>query len=133
MLEKFFKLEERNTSFKQEAIGGTVTFLTMAYIIFVNPNILSAAGMDKAALISVTCIAAIVGTLLVGLWANVPFAMAPGMGLNAMFAFTLVMSDGATWQQALGVVTLSGIVFIIISISAHIPAARSVAGRSTCM
>ena len=116
MLEKIFKLKERNTSFKQEAIGGTVTFLTMAYIIFVNPNILSAAGMDKAALISVTCIAAIIGTLLVGLWANVPFAMAPGMGLNAMFAFTLVMSDGATWQQALGVVSMSGVVFIIISL-----------------
>ncbi|HSD06961.1 NCS2 family permease, partial [Flavobacterium sp.] len=116
MLEKIFRIKERNSSFKQEAIGGTVTFLTMAYIIFVNPNILSAAGMDKAALISVTCIAAIIGTLLVGLWANVPFAMAPGMGLNAMFAYTLVMSHGATWQQALGVVTMSGVVFIIISI-----------------
>lgn len=116
MLEKLFKIKERNSSFRQEAIGGTVTFLTMAYIIFVNPNILSAAGMDKSALISVTCIAAIIGTLMVGLWANVPFAMAPGMGLNAMFSFTLVMSHGASWQQALGVVTLSGIVFIIISL-----------------
>lgn len=116
MLQKIFKLEERNTTIRQEAIGGTVTFLTMAYIIFVNPNILSATGMDKSALISVTCIAAIIGTLLVGLWANVPFAMAPGMGLNAMFAFTLVLSDGATWQQALGVVFMSGVVFIIISV-----------------
>jgi AGZA family xanthine/uracil permease-like MFS transporter len=116
MLERVFKLKERNSTIKQEAIGGTVTFLTMAYIIFVNPNILSATGMDKSALISVTCIAAIIGTLLVGLWANVPFAMAPGMGLNAMFAFTLVLSDGATWQQALGVVFMSGVVFIIISI-----------------
>lgn len=116
MLEKIFKLKERNSSIKQEAIGGTVTFLTMAYIIFVNPNILSATGMDKSALITITCLAAIIGTLLVGFWANVPFAMAPGMGLNAMFAFTLVLKDGATWQQALGVVFMSGVVFIIISV-----------------
>lgn len=116
MLEKIFKIRERNTSIKQEFIGGMVTFLTMAYIIFVNPNILSVTGMDKDALITVTCLAGIIGSLLVGLWANVPFAMAPGMGLNAMFAYTLVKADGATWQQALGVVFLSGIVFIIISI-----------------
>lgn len=116
MLEKIFNLKERNTNIRQEAIGGTVTFLTMAYIIFVNPNILSATGMDKSALITVTCLAAIIGTLLVGFWANVPFAMAPGMGLNAMFAYTLVLNDGATWQQALGVVFMSGIFFIIISI-----------------
>ncbi|WP_348811596.1 NCS2 family permease [Flavobacterium maritimum] len=116
MLEKIFNLKERNTNIRQEAIGGTVTFLTMAYIIFVNPNILSATGMDKSALITVTCLAAIIGTLLVGFWANVPFAMAPGMGLNAMFAYTLVLNDGATWQQALGVVFMSGVFFIIISI-----------------
>ncbi|MCG9790861.1 NCS2 family permease [Flavobacterium algicola] len=116
MLEKIFNLKERNTNIKQEAIGGMVTFLTMAYIIFVNPNILSTTGMDKSALITVTCLAAIIGTLIVGFWANVPFAMAPGMGLNAMFAFTLVLKDGATWQQALGVVFLSGVVFIIISV-----------------
>jgi AGZA family xanthine/uracil permease-like MFS transporter len=116
MLEKIFNLKERNTSIRHEAIGGTVTFLTMAYIIFVNPNILATTGMDKSALISVTCLAAIVGTLLVGFWANVPFAMAPGMGLNAMFAYTLVLNDGATWQQALGVVFMSGVFFIIISV-----------------
>jgi AGZA family xanthine/uracil permease-like MFS transporter len=116
MLEKIFNLKERNTNIRQEAIGGAVTFLTMAYIIFVNPNILSTTGMDKSALISITCLAAIIGTLLVGFWANVPFAMAPGMGLNAMFAFTLVLKDGATWQQALGVVFMSGVVFIIISV-----------------
>lgn len=116
MFEKIFNLKERNTNIRQEAIGGTVTFLTMAYIIFVNPNILSATGMDKSALITVTCLAAIIGTLLVGFWANVPFAMAPGMGLNAMFAYTLVLNDGATWQQALGVVFMSGVFFIIISI-----------------
>lgn len=116
MLEKIFKLKARETSIKQELIGGLVTFLTMAYIIFVNPDILSAAGMPKESLITVTCVAAVIGTLLVGLWANVPFAMAPGMGLNAMFTYTLVLSQGATWQQALGVVFLSGVFFIIISL-----------------
>lgn len=112
----FFKLKERNTTFKQECIGGMVTFLAMAYIVFVNPNILAMTGMPKEALISVTCIAAIFGTLLVGLWANVPFAMAPGMGLNAMFAFTLVLGKGMSWQDALGVVFLSGVFFTIISL-----------------
>ena len=116
MLEKFFKIQQRKSSVKQEFIGGLVSFLTMAYIIFVNPNILAAAGMPKEALITVTCLASIIGTLMVGLWANVPFAMAPGMGLNAMFAFSLVMGQGATWQQALGVVFLSGLFFILISL-----------------
>lgn len=116
MLNKLFKLQERSTSIRQEFMGGLVTFLTMAYIIFVNPNILADAGMPKEALITVTCVAAIIGTLIVGLWANVPFAMAPGMGLNAMFAYTLVLSQGASWQQALGVVFMSGIFFILISI-----------------
>ncbi len=116
MLNRIFKLQERNTNIRQELTGGLVTFLTMAYIIFVNPNILADAGMPKEALITVTCVAAIIGTLIVGLWANVPFAMAPGMGLNAMFAYTLVLSQGASWQQALGVVFLSGVFFIIISV-----------------
>ncbi len=116
MLNKLFKLQERSTGIRQEFMGGLVTFLTMAYIIFVNPNILADAGMPKEALITVTCVAAIIGTLIVGLWANVPFAMAPGMGLNAMFAYTLVLSQGASWQQALGVVFMSGIFFILISI-----------------
>jgi AGZA family xanthine/uracil permease-like MFS transporter len=111
----YFKIKERETSVKQEALGGLVTFLSMAYIIFVNPNILSMTGMPKEALISVTCIAAIFGTLLVGIWAKVPFAMAPGMGLNAMFAFTLVLGQGVSWQDALGVVFLSGVFFTIIS------------------
>lgn len=112
---EYFKIKERETSVKQEALGGLVTFLSMAYIIFVNPNILSMTGMPKEALISVTCIAAIFGTLLVGIWAKVPFAMAPGMGLNAMFAFTLVLGQGVSWQDALGVVFLSGVFFTIIS------------------
>ncbi len=88
----------------------------MAYIIFVNPNVLGEAGMDKGALITVTCVASFIGTILAGLWVNVPFAMAPGMGLNAFFTYTLVMGKGATWEQALGVVFFSGIVFLILTL-----------------
>jgi AGZA family xanthine/uracil permease-like MFS transporter len=112
----FFKLKEHGTDAKSEIIGGVTTFLTMAYIIFVNPMILSEAGMDKPALIAVTCLAAALGTLLVGLWANVPFAMAPGMGLNAFFTYTLVMGQGLSWETALGVVFVSGIAFLILTV-----------------
>ncbi|MBZ4682715.1 MAG: adenine/guanine/hypoxanthine permease [Fusobacteriaceae bacterium] len=115
-LMNFFKIEEHHSSIKREVIGGFTTFITMAYIIFVNPNILSATGMDKGALITVTCLASFIGTVLAGLWVNVPFAMAPGMGLNAFFTFTLVIGKGATWQQALGVVFLSGIIFLLLTI-----------------
>ncbi|BDU50763.1 NCS2 family permease [Haliovirga abyssi] len=115
-MERVFKLKEHNTTVKQEVIGGATTFLTMAYIIFVNPNILSATGMDKGALITVTILAAFIGTLLVGVWANVPFAMAPGMGLNAFFAFTLVLGQKVSWQTALGVVFVSGIAFLILTV-----------------
>ncbi|BDC98649.1 NCS2 family permease [Persicobacter psychrovividus] len=115
-MEKFFKLQERGTTVKQEIFGGLTTFLTMAYIIFVNPNILGAAGMDQPALITVTCIAAIVGTLLAAFWSNVPFAMAPGMGLNAFFTYTLVLGQGAKWEEALGVVFFSGVVFLILTV-----------------
>lgn len=115
-MKNFFKLEERKTNFKQEITAGITTFLTMAYIIFVNPNILSASGMDKGALISVTCLAAAIGTMICGIWVNVPFAMAPGMGLNAFFTYTLVLGSGATWQEGLGVVFISGILFIILTL-----------------
>lgn len=115
-LENFFKLKEHNTTVKKEFIGGLTTFITMAYIIFVNPNILGEAGMDKGALITVTCVASFIGTLLAGLWVNVPFAMAPGMGLNAFFTYTLVMGKGATWEQALGVVFFSGVVFLVLTL-----------------
>lgn len=112
----FFKLKEHGTTVKQEISGGVVTFLTMAYIIFVNPQILSEAGMDKGAVITVTCLAAFIGTMIVALWANVPFAMAPGMGLNAFFTYTLVMQKGMSWQTALGIVFLSGVIFLILTI-----------------
>ncbi len=115
-LSAFFRLEEHGTNFKTEVIGGITTFITMAYIIFVNPNILGDAGMDKGALITVTCLASFVGTIITALWVNVPFAMAPGMGLNAFFAYTLVIGQGATWQEALGVVFFSGVVFLLFTL-----------------
>ena len=116
MLEKLFKLEANRTTASREIAAGVTTFLTMGYIIFVNPNILSATGMDKGALITATILAASIGTILAGFWANVPFAMAPGMGLNAFFAFTLVLGKGVTWQTALGVVFISGVLFFLLTI-----------------
>lgn len=116
-MEKFFKLKEKNTTVKQEIIAGITTFLTMAYIVFVNPAILSSTKMDQGALITATCLSAIIGTGLTGIWVNAPFAMAPGMGLNAFFAFTLVIGQGATWQEALGVVFLSGVIFVILTVT----------------
>ncbi|MDP7286498.1 MAG: NCS2 family permease [Phycisphaerae bacterium] len=116
MLEKIFELKARGTTVKREIVAGAVTFLTMSYIIIVNPAILSQTGMDSDALIGVTILAAAFGTVLVGLWANVPFAMAPGMGLNAMFTFMLVRGHGITWQAALGVVFLSGLVFLLLTV-----------------
>lgn len=117
MIEKYFDIKKRGSSYKKEVIGGTTTFLTMAYIIFVNPSILGDAGMDKNALISVTIIASVIGTLLAGIWARVPYAMAPGMGLNAFFTYTLVMGAGVPWQTALGVVFISGVIFLLLTIT----------------
>jgi len=116
MLEKVFELKARGTNVRREVIAGAVTFLTMSYIIIVNPLILSETGMDKDALIGVTILAAALGTMLVGIWANVPFAMAPGMGLNSMFTYMLVRGHGLTWQAALGVVFLSGVVFLLLTL-----------------
>lgn len=116
MLNKIFKLAERQTNFKTEAIAGTTTFLTMAYIIFVNPAILAEAGMDKVALIAVTCLTTAIATIITGLFANAPIAMAPGMGLNAFFAYSLVITQKISWQTALGVVFLSGVFFLILTL-----------------
>jgi AGZA family xanthine/uracil permease-like MFS transporter len=113
----FFKLEKHNTNMKQEVVAGTTTFLTMAYIIFVNPGILGETGMDKGALITVTCLAAFIGTMITALWVNAPLAMAPGMGLNAFFTYTLVFGMGASWNVALGVVFISGIVFLLLTMT----------------
>ncbi len=115
MLDKYFQLRQKSTSVKSEFVAGLTTFLTMAYIIFVNPLILSSAGMDKAALIAVTCIVSAAATIFVGIFANAPIAMAPGMGLNAFFAY-LVISGKMEWQQALGVVFLSGLLFLILTL-----------------
>ena len=117
LMGKIFKIEERGSSVRTEVIAGVTTFLAMAYIIFVNPAILSMAGMDKGALITVTCLATAIGTFLSAFLGNVPIAMAPGMGLNAFFTFTLVMGKGIPWQDALGVVFLSGTFFFILAAS----------------
>lgn len=117
MFERFFKLREQHTSIPREFFAGFTTFLTMAYIIFVNPDILSQAGMPREALITATILASVAGTALVGIWANVPYAMAPGMGLNAFFSYTLVMGQGLAWETALGVVFLSGAVFLVLTLA----------------
>lgn len=117
MLARFFKFEERQTNLQREAVGGITSFVTMAYIIFVNPQIMAAAGMDKGTVMLVTCVASAVGTLFMALYANAPFGLAPGMGINAFFAYTLCGAMGYTWEQGLGAVFLSGIIFVIISIT----------------
>ncbi len=116
MLDRIFKLRSKNTSVKTETIAGATTFLTMAYIIFVNPSILADAGMDKSALIAVTCLITAIATIVTGLFANAPIAMAPGMGLNAFFAYTLVITQQISWQTALGVVFLSGLFFLVLTL-----------------
>lgn len=115
MLEKFFNLKENNTSVRTEVIAGITTFMTMAYILVVNPDILSDAGMDKSAVFSATAISAIIGTLVMALWARLPFALAAGMGLNSFFAGTVVIQMGYSWQFALTAVFLEGIVFLILT------------------
>ena len=116
MFENLFKLSENVTTVRIEVMAGLTTFLTMAYIIIVNPDIMSTTGMDKGALFVATCLAAAVGCLIMGLWANYPIALAPGLGLNAFFAFGVVGGMGVPWQTALGVIFLSGIFFLIITI-----------------
>lgn len=115
MLEQQFGLKAKGTDVRTEVIAGITTFLTMAYIIFVNPQILSTTGMDASAVFVATCLAAALGSAIMALWANWPIGMAPGMGLNAFFAFTVVGALGFTWQQALGAVFISGIIFLILS------------------
>ena len=116
MFENLFKLSENGTTVRIEVMAGLTTFLTMAYIIIVNPDIMSTTGMDKGALFVATCLAAAVGCLIMGLWANYPIALAPGLGLNAFFAFGVVGGMGVPWQTALGVIFLSGVFFLIITI-----------------
>jgi len=136
LLENMFKLRENKSSVKMEVLGGITTFITMAYIIFVNPNILRMAGMNAAGALGdaalpfnafndpivgsvmvATCLAAAIGTFIMGFYANYPFAQAPGMGLNAFFTFTVVLTYGYTWQQALAAVCISGLIFIVITLT----------------
>lgn len=116
MLDSFFKLSENNTTIKTEIIAGLTTFLTMGYIIFVNPDILSQAGIDRDAAFVATCLAAAFATMSMGLVANYPIALAPGMGVNAFFTYTVVLGEGYSWQVALGAVFIAGMLFLILSI-----------------
>ena len=116
MFETFFKLKENNTTFKTEVLAGLTTFMTMAYILVVNPSILSQAGMDFGAVFTATAVSAIIATLLMGIYAKLPFAAAPGMGLNAFFAFTIVKGMGYTWQFALTAVLIEGLIFILLTV-----------------
>ena len=115
-LARTFKLEEHQTDVRTEVLAGLTTFLTMAYIIFVNPNILADAGMPHDAVFVATCIAAAIGTMIMGMYANYPIAMAPGMGLNAYFAYAVVKGMGFSWQAALGAVFISGCLFLLVSV-----------------
>ena len=117
MLEKIFKLSENKTDVKTEILAGITTFMTMAYILAVNPSILSAAGMDSGAVFTATALAAFIGTLLMAALANYPFALAPGMGLNAYFAYTVVIGMGYSWEYALTAVFAEGIIFILLSVT----------------
>ena len=115
MLEKFFNLKENNTTPRTEILAGITTFMTMAYILAVNPDILSATGMDKGAVFTATVLSAFVATLVMALYAKLPFALAPGMGLNAFFAFTVVLGMGHSWQFALTAVFIEGLIFIVLT------------------
>lgn len=115
LLERLFQIKAQGSTVKREIIAGFTTFLTMAYIIFVNPSMLSEAGMDYGAVFVATCLAAAIGCLVMGLWANYPVALAPGMGLNAFFTYSVVLGMGYTWQTALGAVFFSGILFFLLS------------------
>ena len=116
MLERLFQLKAHNTNVRTEILAGVTTFLAMAYILFVNPSILGETGMDKGAVFVATCLAAAIGSTIMGLIANYPIALAPGMGLNAFFTYTVVLHMGHTWQVALGAVFISAVCFFLLSI-----------------
>src|SRR5204863_3981131 len=117
LLERLFKLSEHHTTIRTEVAAGVTTFLTMAYIIFVNPAILHEAGVPFSGALFATCIASAVGSLTMGLLANYPFALAPGMGLNAYFTYTVVLGLHHDWHTALGAVFISGVVFLILTLA----------------
>ena len=117
MLEKFFHLKENSTDLKKELLAGFTTFITMAYIIFVNPQMMSSAGMELGAVFVGACLAAALACIAMGFYANWPIGLAPGMGLNAFFTFTVVGEMGYSWEIALGAVFIAGILFMIMSIT----------------
>ena len=117
MLERIFHLHENKTSVRQELLAGLTTFMTMAYVVVVNPRILSQAGMPVEGVLFATCASAAIATLVMGLWANYPIALAPGMSLNAYFTYSIVIQRGVPWQTALGVVLLSGLLFLILTLT----------------
>jgi len=112
----YFELKARGTTVKTEVIAGITTFLTMAYIIFVNPDMLSKTGMDKTALVAVVCLVSAISTIVTGVFGKAPIAMAPGMGLNAFFTYTLVLSNKMSWETALGAVFVSGVLFLLLTL-----------------
>lgn len=116
-MESFFKLKENKTDFSTEILAGMTTFFAMSYIIFVNPAILSQTGIPWGAVFLATIIASVVSTLVMGLFANVPYALAPGMGLNAFFTYTVVFGLGFTWKEALGMVFLCGVINVLITVT----------------
>ncbi len=116
-MKKYFELSKRNTNVKTEVLAGITTFLAMSYILFVNPLILSDAGMDKGAVFVATALAAAIGTLIMGLLANYPIALAPGMGMNAFFTYSVVLTMGFSWQSALAAIFVSGLLFIVLSVT----------------
>ena len=115
-MEKLFKLKEYGTDVRTEVLAGITTFMTMAYILAINPSMLSAAGMDATAVLIATCLSAFFGTMCMALFANYPFALAPGLGLNAYFAYTVCLGMGYDWRVALSAVAVEGIIFIVLYI-----------------
>src|SRR4030042_3853607 len=116
MLEKIFHLKEKNTTIRNEILGGVTTFMTMAYILAVNPQILGDAGMDKDAVFTATILSSVVPMIAMAFFANLPIALGPGMGLNAFFAYTVVTGMGYSWETALTAVLIEGILFVIMSL-----------------
>src|SRR5678809_1064531 len=117
LIERYFKLAENQTSVKQEMLGGVTTFVTMAYIVVVNPQILSQAGVPADGALFATCLSAAVATLVMGLYANYPIALAPGMSLNAYFTYAVCLGMGTPWRTALGVVFFSGVLFLVLTVT----------------
>ena len=125
MLNRLFKLKENNTNVKTEVTAGITTFMTMAYILAVNPSILGDAGMNPTAVLLATCLASFIGTACMALMANMPFALSAGMGLNAFLAYTVVIGFGYSWQTALFAIFIEGIIFIVLSLSPRIAPVRN--------